>query len=134
MSELERQKTILKLLKKEHWIKSVVSEKPYLFGNTDIFAETDFGSIGIEIKLKLNSRLFEQLNKQKNYFQYLIAIAEKPKREETLISWKKIAKQKSINLLFFDEIEEEVKRRFNASLVKNPWYVKEFYERFILNG
>jgi len=128
----------LKKLKKEHWVKQAVKEKPYLFGNTDIFIETDFGSVGIEIKLKLNSKLFEQLERQKNYFEYLIAIAAKPKRKETLDTWKEYARKKSINLLFFDEIQdnlENLKKMFNNySIIKNPGYVKKFYERFILNG
>ena len=134
MSELELQKIVLMILRKKIFRKSdVFEEKAHLNGSTDIVISNKKSYVCIEIKKTLNSRVFEQLSNQKLFATHLVAIAHKPKTKKTLIKWEKLAKEKMINIIYFENGLKRVKKR-NFLKIQNENYDYNYSRKVMIHG
>lgn len=117
MTEFDLSKKVIQNLKKQKKRFNVYEEHAHISGTTDILlVDKSNQTYALELKLKPNQQLINQLEKQNGYNHFLIAITLKPKKEKTANKWKKKLANKKINLFYFED------GLFLDYLIKNDKY------------
>lgn len=106
MTETEMQEAIKGMLEHHFGIGNVLVEQAYLSGCTDLVLVNRFEQEAymIELKLKPNKQLFDQLERQTWLGKYLVAIAFKPKKFETQMKWEKYSEKIGVNVIWVEHL------------------------------
>ena len=118
------QQDLLKFFAKKFKKAETSREYPFFHGTADILLKYRRKIYIFELKLKINKQLINQCKKHRIVADYITAIAYKPKKNETKLSWEIEAQNNNINLLWM----EELKKQQIKNLIKNKDVNREVRE------